>query len=58
MIICRRPEWVNYLIGKSRPQYSDKYRNGLDIPVDMALALHTDAGTAPGRYNYWYFGYL
>ena len=43
-----RPEWVNYLIGASRPQYSDKYRNGLGIPVDLSLAFHTDAGVTWG----------
>jgi hypothetical protein len=39
-----RGEWVNYLIGLSKPQYSDTYNGGLGIPVDMALAFHTDAG--------------
>lgn len=39
-----RGEWVNYLVGNSRPQYSDKYNHGLGIPVDLALAFHTDAG--------------
>jgi hypothetical protein len=39
-----RGEWVNFLIGKSRLQYSEKYAKGLNIPVDLALAFHTDAG--------------
>jgi N-acetylmuramoyl-L-alanine amidase len=39
-----RPEWVNYLIGNSRPQYNSRYDNGLNIPVDLSLAFHTDAG--------------
>lgn len=39
-----RGEWVNYLIGPARPQYNGKYGNGLGIPVDLALAFHTDAG--------------
>jgi hypothetical protein len=39
-----RGEWVNYLIGPSKPQYSEKYSLGLSIPVDLALAFHTDAG--------------
>jgi hypothetical protein len=39
-----RPEWVNYLIGPSRKQYSDRYQFGLNIPIDLALAFHTDAG--------------
>ncbi len=43
-----RGEWVNYLIGPSKPQYSDKYRNGPGIPVDLALAFHTDAGVTDG----------
>jgi hypothetical protein len=43
-----RPEWVNYLIGNARPQYTNKYRNGLNIPVDLALAFHTDAGVTSG----------
>ncbi len=39
-----RGEWVNYLIGPSRPQYNEKYKQGMGIPVDLALAFHTDAG--------------
>ncbi|HEX2395737.1 MAG TPA: xanthan lyase, partial [Bacteroidales bacterium] len=39
-----RPEWVNYLVGPSKSQYSDKYSGGLNIPVDLSLAFHTDAG--------------
>lgn len=37
-----RGEWVNYLAGGSSvlPQ-----RKGLNIPIDMSLAFHTDAGT-------------
>ncbi|MBN1788953.1 MAG: xanthan lyase [Bacteroidales bacterium] len=42
-----RGEWVNYLIGNSRPQYSEKYSKGFGIPVDLALAFHTDAGVTP-----------
>jgi len=42
-----RGEWVNYLMGK--PNGPEKKRNttGLKIPVDLALAFHTDAGIAP-----------
>ena len=42
-----RGEWVNYLMGK--PNGPEKMRNipGLGIPVDLALAFHTDAGIAP-----------
>lgn len=39
-------EWVNYLSGnyyKTRKKITPK---GLGIPIDLALALHTDAGTA------------
>jgi hypothetical protein len=43
-----RPEWVNFMIGSSRPQYSDKYRLGMGIPIDLSLAFHTDAGVAGG----------
>jgi hypothetical protein len=39
-----RGEWVNYLIGPAKPQYNGNYEKGLNIPVDLALALHTDAG--------------
>ena len=42
-----RGEWVNYLMGK--PNGPEKMRNspGSGIPVDLALAFHTDAGIAP-----------
>ena len=42
-----RGEWVNYLMG--RPNGPEKGRNisGLKIPVDLALAFHTDAGLTP-----------
>jgi hypothetical protein len=43
-----RPEWVNYLIGNSRAQYSSRYDHGLNVPIDLAFALHTDAGVTPG----------
>lgn len=39
-----RPLWVNYLSGGSK---SNPRQKGLNIPVDVALALHTDAGTTP-----------
>ncbi len=39
-----RGEWVNFLIGNARPQYTDKYIGGMNIPVDLAFAFHTDAG--------------
>ncbi len=37
-----RGEWVNYLMGASQSP-----NGGLNIPVDMAFAFHTDAGTTP-----------
>ena len=43
-----RPEWVNFLIGPSSQQYNNKYDKGLNIPVDLALAFHTDAGVTEG----------
>lgn len=36
--------WVNYLAGGSAAAPNDK---GLNIPVDMAFAFHSDAGTTP-----------
>ena len=36
-----RGNWVNYLAGGSRVLPN---REGLNIPVDMAFALHGDAG--------------
>lgn len=39
-----RPLWVNYIAGGSSKMPNDK---GLGIPVDIALALHSDAGTTP-----------
>ena len=42
-----RGEWVDYLIGA--PNGPNKHVNakGLGIPIDMALAFHTDAGITP-----------
>lgn len=42
-----RGEWINYLIGFSKPQYRSIFNLGLNIPVDLSLALHSDAGTTP-----------
>lgn len=39
-----RPHWVNHLAGGSSKIPNGK---GLNIPVDLALALHTDAGVTP-----------
>ncbi len=37
-----RGNWVNYISGGSK---SNPAQNGLGIPVDLAFAFHTDAGT-------------
>lgn len=43
-----RGQWVNFLKGGSfRPERaSEPY--GLNIPIDLSLAIHTDAGITPG----------
>ena len=40
-----RPEYVNYLCGLPKGPANDRSA-GLHIPIDMSLALHTDAGIA------------
>lgn len=42
-----RGEWVNFLIGSSRPQYRSSFNTGLNVPVDLSFAFHTDAGVTP-----------
>jgi hypothetical protein len=42
-----RGEWVNYLMGAPNGPTGNPEAKGLGIPVDMALAFHTDAGTTP-----------
>lgn len=44
-ITCR-PHWVNWLLGGTA---AAPHHQGLRIPVDIALALHTDAGTSLKR---------
>lgn len=39
-----RGRWVNYLAGGSGVNPKER---GLNIPIDLALAFHTDAGTTP-----------
>lgn len=39
-----RGRWVNYLTGGSLMNPNEQ---GLQIPIDMAFAFHTDAGTTP-----------
>jgi len=43
-----RGEWVNYLMGTPKDPLSDTNTEGLGIPVDAALAFHTDAGVTNG----------
>lgn len=43
-----RGAWVNYLSGGSR---SNPAQNGLGIPIDLAFAFHTDAGTTSDAYT-------
>jgi len=42
-----RGEWVDYLIGTPSGPTKNPTVKGLGIPVDMALAFHTDAGFTP-----------
>jgi hypothetical protein len=42
-----RGEWVNYLMGAPNGPKANPQVKGLGIPVDMAMAFHTDAGTTP-----------
>lgn len=43
-----RGNWVNYISGGSR---SNPAQGGLGIPVDLAFAFHTDAGTTSDGYT-------
>lgn len=42
-----RGEWVNYLMGAPNGPSANPLAQGLNIPIDMALAFHTDAGITP-----------
>lgn len=42
-----RGEWVNYLLGAPNGPKANQQVKGLGIPVDMAMAFHTDAGVTP-----------
>ena len=42
-----RGEWVGYLIGSPLGPTKARDVKGLGVPVDMALAFHTDAGITP-----------
>ncbi len=43
-----RGEWVNYLMGAPLGPQRKRDVQGLNIPVDLSLAFHTDAGITPG----------
>jgi hypothetical protein len=43
-----RGEWVNYLMGAPLGPQRDRKVRGLNIPVDLSLAFHTDAGITTG----------
>lgn len=40
-----RGEWVNYLLGQPYSTNRDSSLQGLNIPIDLSLAFHTDATT-------------
>jgi hypothetical protein len=42
-----RGEWVNYLMGAPNGPSCYPMMKGLGIPIDLALAFHTDAGITP-----------
>jgi len=42
-----RGEWVNYLKGAPFGPNRNRMEKGLNIPVDLSLAFHTDAGISP-----------
>lgn len=39
-----RAEWVNYLVGAPFGPNKNRDQVGLNVPVDLSLAFHTDAG--------------
>ncbi|MDA1029249.1 MAG: hypothetical protein O3B41_09390 [Bacteroidetes bacterium] len=41
-----RAEWVNYLKGAPFGPNKNRLLKGLDVPIDLSLAFHTDAGIA------------
>jgi len=42
-----RGEWVNYLTGAPNGPNLNRDAKGLNIPIDLSLAFHTDAGVTP-----------
>ncbi len=43
-----RGEWVNYLMGSPLGPLGNREETGLGIPIDLSLAIHTDAGVTSG----------
>jgi N-acetylmuramoyl-L-alanine amidase len=43
-----RPEFVNYLVGTPCGPNQDRKAPGKGVPIDLALALHTDASLSTG----------
>lgn len=43
-----RGEWVNYLMGAPNGPNTDRSAVGLNIPIDLSIGFHTDAGVTPG----------
>jgi len=41
-----RGEWVNYLVGAPFGPNKKRTEKGLNIPIDVSLAFHTDAGVS------------
>jgi len=41
-----RGEWVNYLMGAPNGPNVDREAKGMNIPIDLSMAFHTDAGVA------------
>jgi hypothetical protein len=41
-----RGEWINYLMGAPNGPLKNRNTQGLEIPIDLAFAFHTDAGFA------------
>jgi hypothetical protein len=46
--IWSRPYWVNYLNGGSVYSGKDSASTGLKIPIDLSMAIHSDAGRVRG----------
>jgi hypothetical protein len=46
--IWARPYWVNYLNGGSVYSGKDSASTGLKIPIDLSMAIHSDAGRVRG----------